>query len=837
MRIKTTALFILLLRVVPGVQAQDSVFVKIHPSYGRVSGFSRWLLGENYRKEWSMEVRLPVLHMSSFSGGLAPEKLGGGMQSKSLRLVDKDGKEWVIRSVEKIPDLVVPEKLRQTFARDLVDDATSAQNPFACLLVPPVADAVHVPHTNPIIGYIAPDAALGQYEKTFSGTAVVLEERAPFKQSDNTLEVLEKLRHNNDNSYDAVTYLKARMIDLLLADWDRHEDQWRWHASDNGAGKTWVPIPRDRDQVVSVTEGVLPHLVKGLYTLPRVPGFTEKIRKPRHYFFKSAFVNSLPASQFNHEEWMAIVRAFVESVTDSVLEASLRKLPAPVYALRHDVFLRDLKARRDQLPGAMEDYYRFINEIVDVRLSDKGEFVELADTAGGTRLSVFRGGDGQLLMSKFYPASVTKEIRVYAGDGNDSFRLRRDRSGIKIRVITGEGNKVFSGEGRGVQLYGRTDNVSITGNGIRRHLSNDSVNTAYSPVNLYSLTFPLVNAGVNADDGFLLGGGFRYLRQKGFRKEPYSSSYQLMLTHSFSTNAFKVNFRSEWIKVFGNADITLQADVNAPKNTVNFFGLGNETIYIKEAGLKYYRARFKTYELAPALRWRWDKKWSVSVGPALQYYNYEPEDNVGRFITHQSLIGSYDSASVDDDKLHLGGRFGLYYDSRNNLLLPTMGVHAVVDVKAYKATGNAGRDYGQVSPELGFYVPLNGAKTFVIGNRTGGVVSVGNPAFYQSAFLGGQGNLLGFRQYRFAGRHAFYNNFEARVKLADVSSYILPGELGLAGFFDVGRVWAYNDQSDTWHNGVGGGVYYVPAQLAVFRLMAGHSVEGWYPYISLGIRF
>jgi hypothetical protein len=98
-----------------------------------------------------------------------------------------------------------------------------------------VADALHIPHTNPIIGYIAPDQALGLYEKIFAGTVVVLEERALYKQSDNTLEVLKKLNDNNDNTYDAVGFLKARMIDLLFADWDRHEDQWRWHAANNGS--------------------------------------------------------------------------------------------------------------------------------------------------------------------------------------------------------------------------------------------------------------------------------------------------------------------------------------------------------------------------------------------------------------------------------------------------------------------------------------------------------------------------------------------------------------------------------------------------------------------------
>jgi outer membrane translocation and assembly module TamA len=170
-------------------------------------------------------------------------------------------------------------------------------------------------------------------------------------------------------------------------------------------------------------------------------------------------------------------------------------------------------------------------------------------------------------------------------------------------------------------------------------------------------------------------------------------------------------------------------------------------------------------------------------------------------------------------------------------MFPTGGVHISMDLDAYKGMGDYARDYARITPEIAVYQSLNARKTVVVSNRIGGIISVGQPAFYQSAFLGGQGNLLGFRQYRFAGRHAAFDNFECRVKLAEVSSYILPGELGLSGFFDIGRVWDNNDHSDTWHNGAGAGIYYIPAQLAVFRLIAGHSSEGWYPYISMGIRF
>ena len=444
-------------------------------------------------------------------------------------------------------------------------------------------------------------------------------------------------------------------------------------------------------------------------------------------------------------------------------------------------------------------------------------------------------------MDKTYSPALTKQIRVYTLGGNDSIFYGGVHSAITVRVITAEGSKKIglAPTNKALRLYGRTDNITLSGDlsSVRQHRSNDTANTNFHPVNLYNLTFPLINAGLNSDDGFLFGGGFRFLRQKGFRQEPYSAMYQLMLTHSFSTDAFKLAFHSEWIRAIGKADIVLSTQVNKPNNTINFFGLGNETEYVKSNGIKYYRTRFSTYELAPALRWRGKKDWSVSVGPALQYYDYEADDNKGRFINQQSLIGTYDSTTIDKSKLHLGGKLNFTYDNRKGAILPTSGILVSATLTAYKGTGDYTRDYGQFTPEFSFYQSLNAARTLVISDRIGGIVSLGHPAFYQAAFLGGQGNLLGYRQYRFAGRNAVFNNFELRLKLADVSSYIFPGELGLSGFFDIGRVWAYNDQSDTWHNGQGGGIYYAPAQLVVFKLIAGHSDEGWYPYISMGMRF
>ena len=82
-------------------------------------------------------VKVKVFDIGKEAGGLKVTKKGGGMQTKSLRLEDKNGKEFALRSVEKFPDATLPEEFRQTVIKDAVVDGISASYPFAafrCLI-------------------------------------------------------------------------------------------------------------------------------------------------------------------------------------------------------------------------------------------------------------------------------------------------------------------------------------------------------------------------------------------------------------------------------------------------------------------------------------------------------------------------------------------------------------------------------------------------------------------------------------------------------------------------------------------------------------------------------
>ncbi|HVG12231.1 MAG TPA: hypothetical protein VM843_04465, partial [Flavisolibacter sp.] len=131
----------------------DSVLVSASHQYKDPSLLNTIFLGSNYRKEWETPVRVPVLNLKSL--GLRILELGGGKQTKSLRLEDKRGVEWVLRTIEKdvSPNLSPP--LQNTLAHKVVQEMVSAAHPYAPLTIPALAKAMGLAVPVPRLFYVA----------------------------------------------------------------------------------------------------------------------------------------------------------------------------------------------------------------------------------------------------------------------------------------------------------------------------------------------------------------------------------------------------------------------------------------------------------------------------------------------------------------------------------------------------------------------------------------------------------------------------------------------------------------------------------------------------------
>ncbi|WP_431214465.1 hypothetical protein ACQ86N_06465 [Puia sp. P3] len=356
----------------------------------------------------------------------------------------------------------------------------------------------------------------------------------------------------------------------------------------------------------------------------------------------------------------------------------------------------------------------------------------------------------------FY-SGVTKEVRLYGLGGNDEFRTHGQGGGVLVRIIGGPGEDVYKTEAASpavkTKIYDlSTEKSDFEGKGGHREFLSDnaSVNGFDRLGYKYNILTPLPNIGYNPDDGVLIGLMFSYVT-RGFHKEPYKQLHNLTLLHALSTKAYAFKYNFEAIQAVGKPDLLADADVRAPSNTINFFGLGNESVYVKDAkeGIRYYRARFNSYDVDLQLRKRFGKAFSFAVGPVFQYFSLDSADNRDRYINQTGQNG-LDPGSLYLSKAFLGGRATATVDNRNDKALTSRGIFWQTRFSSLGNLNNNSHAYSQLNSDLSVFMSFNSRADVVLASRVGYGKTFGQYEFYQAQYLGA-GESAGLPEIPFCG--------------------------------------------------------------------------------------
>lgn len=834
-----------------GPAAADSTTVAIEPTYENVGGLHRRLLGESYRRVWATPVRMRIFRLAQEKGGLKILEKGGGLQTKSLRMQDPTGQQWVLRTIQKYPERALPASLRPTIAEGILQDQVSASHPYSAVAVPPLAQALGVPHAHPEVVYVPDDPALGAYRPDFANQVFLFEEREPLDadKTDNTEKTQNRLQKDHDNRVDQPTVLRARLLDMLLGDYDRHEDQWRWERIETGKGTLYEPVPRDRDHVFYKPSGALPWALSHHVLKANVQGYGDHIRSINRWNYQARYFDRYFLNALGEDDWKAQIAYVQKTLTDSLITRAIQRMPAAVYRLGGPEIARHLMARRQALGRQALKYYRFLARTVDIPASDKQELVAVTYQAHGqllvtvTKIKKDGTAGGVVYQRRFDPA-VTRELRLYGLGGADRFAVAGPGpSPIRVRLVGGAGNDSFAvgpevHQRRKLFVYDRSDepNALPAATQARLKTSADTTVNRFNKTSFrYNYLQPLLLASYNKDYGFQLIGNFVYQKQ-GFRKDPYAFRRSLLVSYGFGNNSLLVNYNGSFRKVIGNTDLTVSVLSKGPNYTSNFFGVGNETAF-PDAGdqrIRFYRSVYNLLNADVRLGHTY-RYWKASAGVIGQYYSSSSTKNTDRFLN------AYDAQHPDErvfsPQAYGGLVAGLAHDTRDKELVAHKGIYWTTTATALHRFDAEQHTFGQVLSEFSFYLNPLRDSSVVVANRTGGGTTLGEATYFQQLKLGGPQNLRGFYLWRFTGKSMVYNNLELRIKLLDFTSYLLPGTLGLVAFNDVGRVWSPQEASRQWHDGYGGGLYFLPARLVLIQAVVGFSNEGAYPYISGGFRF
>ncbi len=834
-------------RSMPG-QQPATVTVAAGSRYG-ASWPHQVLFGRHYRDLWTTPIRVEVLDLSRYAGGLTPAKRGGGRQTKSLRLLSGDGRVFAFRSVDKDPTAAIPPELRETFVNQIVQDQISSSHPAGALVVSPLLDAAGVLHTEPRLFVMPDDQTLGAFRSEFAGMLGQLEERPKESTDDEpgfagasdiarTQKLWEHLSRSPRHRVDSRAFLTARLLDIYVGDWDRHADQWRWARFEEGDVHRWRPIPRDRDQAFSKLDGLLPWLAR--FYQPDIVSFGDDYPDMVGLTWDARALDRRLLADLEKSVWDSTAAALQGRLSDSVIEAAVHRLPPEYYARDGSRLTHALKQRRDRLRLAADRFYALLAGSVDIHGTDEAEVAEV-DRQGDGSVSVrlYRRDrasgavSGAAYYARTFRPAETREVRLYMHGGGDRVVVRGAGPGdITVRAIGGGGDDEFVDSARvgGARFYDdRGSNRFVTGpgTGVDRHpYSGPSVNDPMKapPRDWGSRWNPMVRLYYFPDLGVVVGAGQTFTKY-GFRREPYSTRMTFWVSYATAAQRFRAEYFGDFRGLARSLQATLEARASGI-DVVRFHGFGNE---IAAPGPSdYYKVRQQQYLIAPSLVVPFSRAVRFSFGPLLKYAQTTPE--AGTFIDSLRPYGVNGFGQ-------LGGQAAFRVDTRNRPRAASRGVSLSVGGSVYPAAWDVTSAFGEGHAEAATYLSASVPLQPTLAVRIGGKKVWGTYPFHEAAYVGGASTVRGFQEHRFAGDAALYGNAELRLFLTKFY-FLVPVELGVFGLADAGRVYLAGETSDRWHGAAGGGVWFAFLNRGnTLSVAAARSAEGTRIYVRAGFAF
>ncbi len=827
------------------------------------------VFGAHWRDIWNTPIKVEILDLDKFAGGLSPIKRGGGKQTKSLRLMGKDGNIWKFRSMSKYPGNVLPEELRNSIASDILQDQISSANPMAPLVVAEILDSVGIIHNRPYLVYMPDDEKLKEFKEEFGDMLGLIEihpdvdkemgiEYRGAEDIKTTYKLLNRLEEKRNEQVDSKEFFKARLVDIFIGDWDRHADQWKWAKYNENGKKVWKPIPRDRDQAFSKFDGALPTAAE--YMVQQLVTFDEDYSQIEDLTWNGRFLDRRFLIELNRPTWDSLTLYVKSRLTDETLVNAFNNLPPEIYEQIYTELIDNLKSRRDNLFEASDEYYLLLNEVVEIYGSTKNDFVEvnrLDDER--TEVGIYKRDkqtnekEGAPLFYRIFDNEITYEIRIHLLDGDDKVVLKGEvDSGPLIRVIGGDGkdeledNSIVNGYWLNFTPIPDAENKTIF------YDSGKKTKIEYAPGTVYNRekislpendeekyenphidrsydwqVYPIIN--LDSDNGFILGGAvLRY--NYDFRAKPYDNKIQLSAVYATLPQNGTVRFDGEFFSLINNASVNLEIIATGLAFT-KYYGYGNETSFSLELEENdFYRQEQRIFSFFPGITYALGSANKIFIGAS---FNISKLTLINENLLSTFTYGDYGTGEISAIGLHV--RYEL--DLRDVLNNPHEGIYLKLTSGYFPGILGFSESFMRAGFDLRWFYTIEPFYDLTFALRTGGEKVWGKYPFYASAYLGGGDNLRGYSRERFSGDASIFGQAEIRAMLTRIKLFLV-ADFGMHIFGETGRVFALNEISDKWHPSYGGGFWlsYFNRTMNVSLTFAS-SVEKNTFYFTLGMMF
>lgn len=857
----------------PPAPGTESVTVVAGEKYA-AGDLHEFFFGDGYRDLWTTPIEVPVLDMDIVAGGLEAEFRVGGLQTLGLAISGADGRSYTFRGVDKDPTEILPPELLGTPFEDIVQDQISASFPGAALVANPIARAAGIPQTAARLVVLPDSPRLGEFREEFAGTlGTFYEYPQPGEDGQpgtfgmveiaDGREMFDRITAGWDARIDARAYLRARLVDLLVGDWDRHVSQWRFARFPDR--ELWLAIPEDRDQAFSRYEGLIIEIARDRE--PKFDVFGPEYTPLEGLTWNARTVDRRLLAGLERDAYLEIAGELREALTDEALADAANRMPEPYRRLRGEELLRSLRARRDGLVAEAVRFYEFLARDADVRLSNSAEIVsvERHDDGGVTvaawAVSPERVGEacepapatGEPVFRRRFLPGETDEVRLYLGAGADRVLASGpEADGPLVRVIGGaDANALCHTPSRRTYTFG----LEPIDNGKGRRVAEDlwippgeSIERGGTPseeqgpaAQAYrdwgGTTYRIPWFGLEPGIGLFVGTGV-VKEEFGFRGRPYAARHQIRAGLALGTLRPRVDYTGEFRLENRRTHFRVNALASGIE-AVNFFGFGNETEGEEE---EFFRVLQRQLAFEPRIHLPVGEHGWVSTGPVVRYVTTDDDparligqvlpygiDSTGQvgWVTgisynNREFPGTREISATDDVRRRGPAAFG-------------PGVSLDVDARYYPRVWGLDDSYLSIEGVTQAWVHF-GQFSPALGVRIGGKKNYGDAPYYDAAYLGRR-ELRGLPMERFAGDTTVHGTVGMLLTLGELR-IVVPGKVGVMMHAGAGRVWFEDEDSDRWHTSYGGGVWWAPWTMTnAVRLAFAQSDEGFAIYLLTGFGF
>lgn len=808
-----------------------TVTTTIYPEKQVKAGkFYSWLWGSHYRKYYGLPIEIKTKNLSDIDPGYSPFREGGGNQSNSLRLKDKDGQEFVMRGIKKSAVRFLNaqafkknsfgSELNNTFPERFLLDFYTTSHPFTGFAVNNMIDKLGIFHSNPELFYIPKQKSLGRYNQNYGDELYMIEER--FSSDPKTLQsldhaseivstsdILKNMRKDGKYSVDLDLYIRARIFDMLIGDWDRHEDQWKWAEYKVGDQVVYKPIPRDRDQAFSNYDGAAFKVLMNIPAIRHMKTFKDDIKSVRWMNMEPYPLDLILLKKANQEDWTAQAKYIQQNLSDADIDRAFESLPKEVQDETITDIQRKLKLRKGKLEDYASRYFHILQEKVPLTGTvnkDKFVVIKNGNTVEVKQYQLHKNKGEELVFEKKYDDTETKELWIYGLEDDDIYEVSGEgKPKINIRLIGGYNHDTYNVEnGSKVKIYDfKSQKNTYNTKSATKHITDDY------DVNTYNWKHPKYNffagypmANFNPDDGVILGVVANYT-VNNFIRDPFTQKHSLSANYYTSTGGFNLGYKGVFKKAIAGWDAGIDATYTTPFFARTFFGLGNETLYEKdEVERDYNRVRISQFKFAPSVS---TTSWlNLKHQFQLNFEHSKVELNEDRFVAASPEV----SPEVFKGQQFAGGNYTFSFKNLDNKAFPTLGLEMILNAGWKFNISEFNQNFASFNGTLNLFHRIDKQGKFVFANSSNAmIINNNNFEFYQAAAIGGNNGMRAYRNERFAGKSYFVNNSEIRWDFGRVKNNIVPTNMGILFGYDLGRVWTDREKSDKWHQGVGAGFW------------------------------